>query len=187
MKKLTYAVAAIALATSLTAAADNAPNQHTGTYIEATAGTNFYALGLISSDDIGSTAGVGGYAVNAAIGYNITYWFGFEGGFNRAMAHLDSNSSHNDSINAPYASVRFTLPIGQRFSFLAKVGAMYATYTDHKDDQEYSVTHGMVLPYVGVGASYAVTSNIDITAQYQGAVYGVVNAGVLTAGLTYHF
>lgn len=187
MKKLSYAVAALALATSMAAVADTIPNHHTGVYIEGTAGTNLYALGVLSSDGRTSNVGVIGYALNAALGYNVTPWFGLEGGFTRAMAQTHNSNHEYQSINAPYASVRFTAPIGQRFSLLAKVGAMYANASIPHSDDSGSENHGVVLPYVGVGASYAVTSNVDITAQYQGAVYGVINAGALTAGLTYHF
>lgn len=187
MKKLPYLVAAIALSTSFAANADTISNHHTGAYLEGMAGTNLYELGYFASDGRGAMGGVSGYALSAALGYNTTYWFGLEGGYIRSMNSYQDEHTKYQGINAPYASTRFTIPLSERFSLLAKVGAMYANGDMKKNHTSEFENHGIVLPFVGIGASYAVTSNVDVTAQYQGAVYGLVNAGALTAGLTYHF
>lgn len=191
MKKLTYSVGAIALLTCAMASAQPAQtlNRHVGTYIEGNLGTNLYMLGVVSSNDGRSNTGLNGFAGSVAVGYNTNCWFGFEGGFIRSSVNIDhhEDGQYYQNINAPYASLRFTAPIGERFGLIGKFGIMYATGSDDRHHDHGNDHLGIVMPFVGIGASYAMTPKVDITAQYQGALYAVVNAGVLTGGVTYHF
>ncbi len=180
-----------ALLTSVAAAAqtDLAMNRHAGAYVEANLGVNMYSAGIFSSEHKSVNSGINGYAFNTAVGYYLNDYFGLEGGFTRSSLKLNDSddSSFYQNINAPYASMRFNVPIGERFSFIAKLGVMYACAVDDKHDSTDGRYIGIALPYTGIGVSYAVTPKVDLTVQYQGAVYGVVNAGVMTGGVTYHF
>lgn len=41
--------------------------------------------------------------------------------------------------------------------------------------------------YSSLGLSYAVTKQVDLGIQYQGAVFGIANAALTGIGLSYHF
>jgi opacity protein-like surface antigen len=162
-------------------------NAHHGFYVEANGGTNLYFLGFISDAGSASSSGFEGSGWGAAVGYNFLPKVALEGGFiqNYAQYSEDGNTAWGHT-NLPYITARFTMPLGDRFAFLAKTGLM-AISVDAESSDANASTPTIVLPFIGLGASYALTSKLDITAQYQGAVYGVVNAGLLSAGLTYHF
>ena len=66
------------------------------------------------------------------------------------------------------------MPFGDRFSFIGKLGAMAPQVS-------------ILLPFTGMGLSYAVTKKVDLSLQYQGAVYGIAGAGLAGVGFTYHF
>jgi opacity protein-like surface antigen len=191
MKKLSFSIAGIALLTSVMATAqpEQNLNRHTGPYVEGNLGTNLYSAGMASSKSNTITGGITGYSWNVAAGYNMNTWFGLEGGFTRSSIKVDydQHDSHYQSINAPYATMRFTAPIDQRFSLIGKLGVMYANGSPEHPHDSAGGNAGIVIPYVGIGAGYAITPKVDITAQYQGALYGLVNGGALTGGVTYHF
>jgi len=42
-------------------------------------------------------------------------------------------------------------------------------------------------PYDGIGLSYNVTPEFELSVQYQGAAYAIYGVGALTAGATYRF
>jgi hypothetical protein len=152
-------------------------NQYSGNYVEINAGTNLYYWGIVSSQGSGSSAGVKGMGWNVALGHYITPRFGLEAGFMQNYAEATFNNHTNSHLNVPYATTRFNVPMGDRFSFIGKIGLGYA----------FSGGNGILLPYTGVGFSYAVNQNVDITTQYQGLVLGIVGAGLLSLGITYHF
>lgn len=70
------------------------------------------------------------------------------------------------------------MPLGNRFSLLAKLGLMVSFVPQHG---------GLVLPFTGIGGSYALTEKVDLGLQYQGAIYGIAGAGALGLSFTYHF
>jgi len=174
-------------ASSITLAQDNNAtwNKHHGLYIDANAGTNLVYLGVISSEGNESNGGLYGFGYSIDIGYNFTPHIAAEVGFMQNYINLDEtfggddepNSNLREHSNIPYASMKFILPIGERASFFGKLGAMYAN----------AKGEGIVLPYTGVGFSYAITKKIDVNVQYQGAVYGIAGAGLLSGGVSYHF
>ena len=196
MKIRLYAITMIALLTSITAAGQ--PEQSLyhpiGPYVEGGLGTNLYVLGVVTSEDTDGTAGITGFAWNVAAGYNLRSWFGLEAGFTRGsikvndkednyytdssgkFIHEIKNDTYNQYINAPYASMRFTVPICERFSFIGKLGLMYANASDDRRTDSNLDDFGIVLPYIGIGAAYAIAPKLDFTVQYQGALYAVVNA-----------
>lgn len=162
-------------------------NQHVGPYAEINAGPNFYSVDVFSSSGTIKSSGFKGFGWSAAGGYNFTNIFALEGGFMQNYAQFRTSyhvfdQQHREykyyHVNAPYVTTRFNIPIGDRFSFIGKIGAMNAMVPGKTS---------VVLPFVGVGASYALTRSMDLTVQYQGAVYGVWNAGLLSGGLVYHF
>jgi len=45
----------------------------------------------------------------------------------------------------------------------------------------------LIAPYGGIGFSYAVTPQLELNVQYQGAAYVLAGAGGVTAGVIYSF
>lgn len=176
MKKMMLYMIVPCLAASPSIYADStALNQHLGTYAELNIGTNLYYSAFLTSVGHYNSAGIEGLGASASLGYNFTNIFALETGFMQNYAKFSNSSNHT---NVPYLTTRFNVPIGERFGFIGKLGAMYLS-SPHDG--------GIVLPYVGVGGSYALTKKLDIQVQYQGAVYGVAGVGLLSTGLTYHF
>ena len=170
MKKITCLLICIT-ASSLALADDGAWNQHNGSYAELNIGTNAYYLGILSSHGAFGGGGLIGEGWSGDLGYNFTNTFALEAGF---MQNFVDFNLDRGALNTPYATTRFSLPLGERFSLIGKLGAM-------------APQAAIVLPYTGIGVSYAVTKNVDLNLQYQGAIYGIAGAGLAGVGLTYHF
>ncbi len=169
-------------------------NRHQGFYVEGNAGTNLIYLGIISGEWAEAPAATGGFAWHAAGGYAFTEHHAVEAGFMQNYAWYDTETPDNEHTvsthaNVVYGAWRPTLPIGDRLSIFAKLGLMYVWVPGiQADETETEVDEvGMVAPYTGLGLSYAVTPQIDISVQYQGAVYIVAGAGALPVGAAYHF
>lgn len=166
--------------------ADQAWNRHKGVYADANVGTNVAYL-AISTNEVDPDARIRGFGWNAAGGYAWSRFFGLEGGFMQNYIKFTDEETQDSAyhhINVSYLAAKFTLPVGKRLSVIGKVGAMKPRPAGPIEEEDWPDT---VLPYLGIGAGFAVTPNLDITIQYQGALYGVVGAGLLGAGLTYHF
>jgi Outer membrane protein beta-barrel domain len=172
-------------------AADNAPlpaelNYHTGWYADARIGTNLLILpfGVPFSDNYYSSTG--GWAWGADLGYSLTPHFGLEAGFAQPYMKYSQDGDNNDDstghYNVPYAAMKFIVPFAQRAAIFFKLGALYADADFPGTD-----TKSQASPFEGVGLSVALNSKVDLTTQYQGAFYGLMNFGVLSVGLTYHF
>jgi hypothetical protein len=176
----------VSLAGDVNTLAEPPFNEHQGFYAEVNAGPNIYMGTLVINGTTNSTSGSQGAGWSAAVGYNFKPRFGVEGGFmqNYAEYDTDDNEHVEAHTNIPYVAMRFTVPLGQRAAFIAKLGGMYPFVTDTENND---TTGGFLLPYTGVGFSYALTRQLDMSVQYQGAIYGIVNAGLMSAGLTYHF
>jgi hypothetical protein len=161
-------------------------NLHQGYYAELNAGTNFYYFGVISSDFDASASGTHGFGWNVAGGYNFSPSHAIEVGFMQNYADYEEEDDPELEVsahtNVGFAAWRGTMPIGERFGIHIKLGLMLLTIpeTETKD-------YWLMLPFSGIGASYAITPKIDFSVQYQGAVYVLAGAGALTAGITYHF
>jgi hypothetical protein len=185
MGKIFKLASAIGLLLSSTAYADTLNwNQHQGLYTEMNIGSNLVYLGVFSSGGNVSGSGFYGAGWSAALGYNITPVFSFETGIMQNYAKIKENNHQSVDtyryrhLNVPYLTTRFDVALGERFSFIGKIGAMYASVPGKVS---------VVLPLIGLGAGYAVTPKVTATIQYQGAVYGIAGAGLMSAGLTYHF
>lgn len=159
-------------------------NEHNGFYASVNAGTNLVYLGVFSSEGNASQSGVYGFGYSLDVGYNITKYFAVEAGFMQNYVdfnqYVDKEDRDNDlrqHSNIPYGAMKAVIPIGNRASLIGKLGAMYAM-ADGKS---------IVLPYTGIGFGYAVSKHVELVAQYQGAIYGVAGAGLLSGGVTYHF
>lgn len=182
-------------------------NEHTGFFVEGNVGGNAYLTAIAVSDDTFSHAGVYGMGWSAALGYKFTEGFGLEAGFMQNYAEYDLEDDDDDddddhfgrddddeeenvagNTNIPYAAMRFTFPIGDQFAILAKLGAMHVSIDVDDEEEADDVDDAyIVLPFTGVGVSYAVTPEVELLVQYQGAIYGIVNAGLLSGGVVYNF
>lgn len=158
-------------------------NRHQGYYAELNAGTNLVYLGIMSGFGETSSAGIMGFGWNAAGGYNFNAAHALEVGFMQNYAQYDDEDDNETwtNTNIGYIAWRGTVPINQRFAFFGKLGAMLISIPDTDEDA------WVVLPFTGLGVSYAITPRIDFSVQYQGAVYLIVGAGAFTGGITYHF
>lgn len=169
-------------------------------YLEGTGGTNFAYLGVLSSNSTNTATGLRGWGWSAAAGYNFTNYFALEAGYMQNYVRFEAEDDDgngnkqyiNGHSNIPYFTTRFTVPINQ-FAFIGKLGVMYASATgtapdNNGDGKEEKVkSPDLALPYAGIGAGYAFTPHIQLVAQYQGAVYGIVGAGLLSLGIDYRF
>lgn len=164
-------------------------NHHTGLYAEGDIGTNLYYLGIFSSAGTFSHEGFLGWGWGAALGYNFNYHWALEGGFIQSYATFETAENHSEYTNAnvPYLVARYTLPIKNNFSFLFKLGAAYADVNLKDKTVGKHSSPNIVLPFTGIGMAYAITPKLDLTVQYQGFVYGIASAGLVSTGLTYHF
>ena len=163
---------------------NNAWNRHKGWYGELNAGTNLYYLGVFSSAGEASNGGFYGFSWNAAIGYDFNPSHALEAGFMQNYAEYEDEDEDIDvetNTNIAYLAYRGTVPLGRRAAIFGKLGLMIFSIPDIDDDS------WLMLPYTGLGLRYAVTPQIDISAQYQGAIYVLAGAGAFTAGITYHF
>jgi len=166
-------------------------NRHEGPYAEMNLGTGFAYLGLLSGtagiaeDYNASTYGINGFSWVGALGYSFTPHHAAEGGFGQWYAdfedvdHYDEDVSTN--LNFGYLAWRGTLPIKDRFAVFVKLGGMLISIPDTSADE------WLLRPFTGIGMSYAVTPELELSVQYQGAVYAIYGAGALTAGATYRF
>jgi hypothetical protein len=213
MKKMIRATAILALLSAATAtlaapssmgSGDTSPTNYwpgKTWYLEATGGTNFGYLGVLSSNTTNTSSGIRGWGWSAAAGYNFTDYFALEAGYMQNYARIqtdngdfDGNKQYvNGHTNIPYFTSRFTIPMYTQFAFIGKLGVMYASATGTGPDsngdgkEEKAKSPDIALPYVGIGAGYSFTPHIQLVAQYQGAVYGIVGAGLLSLGVDYRF
>ena len=189
-------------------------NQHQGWYGEVTAGTNFYSINVSGSTSgkAGQTesyfrSGFKDNGFSFAGGYTFKPdGISLEGGFFRNnftgvdVTATDGTGSPltisaNAHANTAYLAARWDIAIGNRFAFIPKIGGMYVSIPNvsvstTQNGKHYSGTLdglSVVLPFVGLGASYSITNQLALTLQYQGAVYAVVNFGLASVGLDYHF
>ncbi len=157
-------------------------NHHTGWYSDVQLGTNW----LISPFGLlGITSLMNSWGWEADLGYNLTPHFGFEGGFIQSYSSYTINNDQTEQegyYNIPYGAMKVNITLGERLSTFFKLGAMYADANFPGGN-----TKSSAYPYGSVGFSLALTPKVDLTAQYQGAFYGLLNYGLLGLGLTYHF
>lgn len=164
-------------------------NQHRGPWVEAVVGPNAYYLGIFSSGNI-HHGGFFGFGWNANVGYNFTPYIGVEGGYTRnVLKFKNQNASHQyvkTDVDEPYLAARFTIPFAETSAILFKAGVMDASFKAQQADARIH-SPAAFIPYTGIGYSYSLNHTVDLTVQYQGAVYMLVSFGVLGAGVTYHF
>jgi hypothetical protein len=198
--QLVFTLAACLVIAPWVAAGETAPgqawNRHQGLYLEGNVGTGVSYVGFMTSEDIPAGAGVAGFTWVGAIGYSLTAHHAIEGGFGQWFAKFEDEEvawdeegnritrveENSAQLNVGYLAWRGTVPIQDRFAFFGKLGAMGTVVTNKKED-----TGWIVIPFTGLGFSYAVTPQIDVSLQYQGAIYVLASAGALTLGVTYHF
>ncbi len=147
---------------------DNSFNRHTGFYASANVGTNIAYILLGPNSDT-----YGGFSWSANAGYSFTPYIGLEVGF------IQGYVPDLPKANIPYLTARFNIPIGQRFSLIAKFGI--------EDIYAKQFHHGDVGAFMGLGASYAITRHIAVDVTCQGAEEYIVGIGSMSGGVTYNF
>jgi hypothetical protein len=162
-------------------------NRHTGPYVEAGVGTGFSYLGVLAQDFDPSGSAVRGFSWVGSAGYSFTTHHAVETGFAQWYTTFEDDDVVEDRevdghLNVGYVAWRGTLFVQDRSSFFFKLGAMAVSVPETETDDAWAV-----VPFTGVGFSYAVTPQIDLSLQYQGGVYVVASAGALTLGAGYHF
>lgn len=163
--KITSLLVSFILALSFINVAAAKPHER-GAYLEGNIGTNYASFHFLGAD-YSEFDSVG---VNANLGYQFFRYLALETGvttYNRGLIGVD-------------AVLKAIVPLelgNNDISLFGKIGPAYVT-DGHGDS---------LLPYLGLGAAYAVTPNLDINVQAQGVTVGFASLGLLSAGLTYHF
>lgn len=199
------AVLVLGVTCTYAASDSQAYDVHQGSYVEANVGTNAFYLGVFSTSGDTITNGTNGFGASLAYGYQPhPGGTAYEIGYVRNEINVTEESDQNSTIklngdlnvNTIYTAFRWEVPIGDKFAFIPKVGLMFNRVSEDKltrtiDGQVYTAdsgfSEGLVLPYVSLGAAYAITPKVSIMAQYQGFVIGIIGAGLLGAGVDVHF
>jgi hypothetical protein len=162
--------------------ADQSNNtKHLGPYAEFSVGANLsYTLpGLLSSRHRGILAQ--GWGFGGALGYEFTPRFGLETGLienYNAYKNWNMDDATISHLHTFILTTRFTKSLDERVALIGKLGAMSPCHQGSC----------LLMPYVGVGANYTLSSNLDVNVQYQGALYLIIaGTGLASTGLTYHF
>ncbi len=180
--------------------AETPANDHHGVYIQGGVGT--ILASMQSNTNFDYSAAHGGLGELLAVGYQTGPHFGMEVDMihvNLSKNIVDSNVDDDYSTSADgylvAPSIKGLLTIGDHFSIYGKLGIAYAhafgsstgTHSSDDPDQDDNTSPSIVLPYTAIGVSYSVSHSIEIGTEYSGFLYGVANAGLLSANLTYHF
>jgi hypothetical protein len=182
-------------------------NKQQGWYAEGLVGTVAYNMASIfpSSVEDRYDSGLKGFAWDVALGYMYGVHWGLEGGFTQYFLEASVTASNTSgsttvqtwtNIESPYAAFRFNIPVGHRFAIIPKLGLEYLysgkkTVTTQIGGQSATGTLSKisgVLPFMGIGASYAIRPNLSIVVQLQGMVlFPFAEFGIFGAGLDYYF
>jgi len=185
--QFTFAMLICLLMAQLALASEESWNRHEGPYAELNLGTGLAYFGVITPETDVSDSGIDGFSWVGALGYNFTPHHAAEGGFGQWYTAFENDDEsvadkeESTHLNVGYLAWRGTIPIKDRFAVFGKLGGMLMSIPD-TDEEAW-----MIAPFTGIGLSYAVTPQLELSVQYQGAVYVVAGAGAVTAGLTYHF
>ena len=186
-KQLLFAIALTCFLASIALADEGQQqgqwNRHQGFFSEFNLGSNLLYYGVLSSAGNASNGGFHGYGWSVAGGYYFSPKHAIEGGFMQSYNKYedDGDEEENTRADVTYLAWRGKIPIRDRFAFFGKIGAMLVSIPD-TDESSW-----VVLPFTGIGCSYAITPNVEFCLQYQGAIYVIVGYGSVTAGITYHF
>lgn len=137
----------------------------------------YVGLGAVTADD----QSTGDYRVSPKVfgGYQATPNLGVEAGYTKF--HNDGGYNSNGS----YVAGTYTVPLGERFSAVGKLGVEHSERTDYA--RQTSRDNGL---YGGVGVQYALNNRLALTADYER--YGKdkssgAKADAYTVGLKYGF
>ena len=156
-------------------------NRHTGFYASGNVGVTVGAIPDFFSNDNSYLFEAGGIGVNGGVGYQFNSYFAPELGVTYFRFPGNNNNSDDFNLLLGYAALKGILPLGDRFNINAKLGVSGAKElgSDEKSN---------VLPYMGLGMGFALTSNLDFDVGIQGTTFwGLANFGLISGGLTYHF
>jgi hypothetical protein len=137
-----------------------------GAYAEVNIGTLYQSVNFFGY----SFEAFGSAGINGNLGYQLSQYISAETGY----------TNYGRGLNNIDAVAKFIFPFqigNQDFSVFAKVGPAYV----------FRQGEGSVLPYGGLGGSYALSNNLDVTVQGQGITNGFFSVALLSLGLTYHF
>lgn len=162
--------------------------------------SSFAAQGVVATQTTSDDTDMGFKAFG---GYQINKYFALEGGYtqlNDFTAHGTSSTPSVDKVyqaqgnNAWILAAVGTLPLTKNFSIFGKIGAdswkiqtttvITATNTDFT--RTVSVDRG-VDPYYGVGASYALTDNLEVRGEFERYDFGGPKIDFLSAGMAVRF
>jgi len=163
--KIVSMLTSFILALSFTNIATAKPHER-GAYLEGNIGSNYTSFHFWGTD----YSEFNSVAANANLGYQFFRYLALETGF----------TAYNRGLNGVDAALKVILPLelgNNDVSLFGKIGPSYVFDNDS----------GSLLPYLGLGAAYSVTPNLDVNVQAQGVTVGFLSLGLLSAGLTYHF
>lgn len=131
-----------------------------------------------------------GTAWSAAAGYMQSSTFSYETGVDSFSVKNNNPASINNgtrkNIRLYYAAMNFIYSSYDLafLNFKLGIGHLNTALKTVSDKGE-----GMdeVIPYIGIGVGYKISSKIAVQLHYEGLVYGVAGAGQLGMGVIYHF
>ena len=173
-------------------------NYHKGMY--ASAGLGTFVGFADGGDSLNYQAENGGFGGIAVVGMQTGPHFGFEldsiyGDLSYTQKY--DNKTENFSVDGLLVgpAIKGIATIGDHFYLSGKIGLAYlsltgtytTTYSNGSPQSTEKENRSLFLPYDGITLGYAVNKKCDLQVDYTGLLYGVANAGLLSAGLTYHF
>ncbi len=173
------------------------PNYHQGYYMQGGVGT--YAGFVDYSTDMRYTGAHGGVGGLFAAGYQTGPHFGIE--MDALYGHFSVNDKEiggNDSVSANGLlvgpAIKGIATLGNHFYLTGRLGVGYLGIWENDNiktgtpiDNHDKVSGSLVVPFDGIGMGYAVTNHLDINLNYTGELLLIANAGLVSAGVTYHF
>ena len=159
--------------------------RHKGFYFSFVYGGNAFRISDGKGESYEKFVGLAG---SLSMGYQFSPYFAFEGG----ALYYDNIATGTPGI---FAGIKGIAPLTERFAFLGFLGGQILYLP--------SIFQGSNItePYAGIGAAYALTDQIELTAEFSGISIsakkykitgtlvpeGSAQYGLLGMGLTYHF
>ena len=169
-------------------------------YMSAGVGTFAGVLNMSTSTSLNYQVQNGGIGLFLSYGKQATPNFAYE--LDAILGHFDytdtSGSTKDDySVNGILIgpALKAVLHFDHRVFLSGKVGVGFfgvqgdATSTPKTGGPSSTSTKSstILLPFDGITLGYSINHNTDVQLDYSGLLYGVVNAGLVSLGMTHHF
>ncbi len=145
-------------------------NSHEGFYVQLNGGTTI-AHGSFLDVHISES---GGMALMGGAGYAFWPWL-------MLQVDIPYYSLSGTRVTGVAPTIKFQLPIGDRFAVNAKFGALYPLILTNESGRKTFV------PYVGGGFSFALSEHWTFSSELSGIPVPWTQLGAVLLGVTYYF